>query len=149
MAKMMMGQIDHARSRLRQLAGEKIKGSSPSAPQKKTWDNVVEIIENDSSANPLTPAVIKGALKRFRDDRAENKGRYRYNATTLTNFIAHELFDKEYQAAKEIYDAEKAEYDRKAAIVEEARRKAEDVIVLGDQLAVLAALQEFAELEVE
>lgn len=148
MPKMMMGQIDHARARLRQLAAEKITTPAPSAPSQKTWDDVERAIEQ-SSSNLLTPAVIKGGIARFREDREANKTRYRYGQKGLTAFIAEELFTKEYEAEKKVYDAEKAEWDRKAAIIEQARRKAEDIIVLGDQHAVLVALQEFAELEVE
>lgn len=139
MAKMMMGQIDHARARVRAIKAE-LLGKEPKP--KETWDT------NDL-VNGLKDGTVKftGAqLSKFAQEwvQAYSNSGSSYNKPTYERIVLDNAFQKERAADKKRYDAENALYQSRKERVHAEATKVEDAIVLGDQHAALEALTAFA-----
>jgi hypothetical protein len=139
MAKMMMGQIDHARTRVFTIKAE-LLGDPPDRPKEFVTADLVEGLRDG------TVKFTGAQLQRFAQEWAAQytKDRMRYNRTTFEQVVLNNAFSKERAAEKKRYDAENALYQsRKERVLAEAT-KVEDAIVLGDQHAALQALTDFA-----
>jgi hypothetical protein len=161
MAKMMMGQIDHARDRIKQLKAEKL-GAAPKVPAFMDTDELHTALR-DGSVVPF-PAQMKKALHNFTTKKPSRRikrknERWDYNrqqhvsdgvtvVEVIPDSISAALCDlineKEIDEAIQIYSEEQKEYLRRSKILDDESTKVEDAIVLGDQHAALIALQEFA-----
>ena len=155
----MMGQIDHARGRIKAIKTEKL-GPEPDAPDVPSKEQLLK--ELLSGAITVTPAQLRRAFSEFIDrvpsERVNEISRYSYsqsrriNKYTLTNTIPESvdqaLVNVVYggQIASEIerWTEESTTYDRLKSILDARADVVEDAIVLGDNSAALLALQEFA-----
>ena len=161
MAKMLMGQIDHARGRIKDLTREKL-GESPSYPSLPDEDTFKEGIKDGTIT--VTPALLKNAItawetqaSRLEVERGGRSWRYQSqdykttpdkiitrNSGDLGDYLAYTFYQKKYEAALAVYEAELFEYNRRKALINNEATEVEDAIVLGDNAAALAALQKFA-----
>lgn len=139
MAKMMMGQIDHARARVRAIKNGLLGKSPDSMKTYQTRDLV----------NGLRDGQVKftGAqLQKFAQEWADQYTRESssYNKPSFESIVLDYAFAKERAEEKKRYDAETAVWNALAKKVNAEATKVEDAIVLGDQHAALLALQDFA-----
>ena len=157
MAKMMMGQIDHARNRVRALKQEKL-GDAVKPPKYKNGKELLQAVR-DSKAE-VTPAQVKAAWIAYVDKVVSNNveetpGSYRngYNATykvretaptSVEEALSRIVFIKENTAELVRFEQETTLYKLKQEILDLEASAVEDAIVLGDQQAALAALKDFA-----
>ena len=158
-AKMMMGQIDHARDRIRSIKAEKL-GPSPKQPE------VIEVVGlrvglKDGSIVPTGPQ-LRRALSNFVDGiisvRATSNSVYSTRNRAYSNNYAVKdrapenledalidvLFESSISADVKVWQDATAEYQRLSKILNDRAAIVEDAIVLGDNSAALLALQEFA-----
>jgi len=140
MAKMMMGQIDHARSRVRAIKNE-LLGKSPDS--QKTY-SVRDL------CNGLRDGTVKFSgpqLQKFAQEWADSyaKETSSYNKPSFEAIVLEYAFAKERAAEKARFEKENKVYQDRVRRVNEKATAVEDAIVLGDQHAALVALQEFAE----
>lgn len=139
MAKMMMGQIDHARARVRAIKN----GLIGEAPKRQKTYEVCDLV------NGLRDGTVKftGAqLQKFAQEWADqysNENRS-YRRINFENVVLEYAFGKERAVEKARFDAENAVYQERVRKVNAEATKVEDAIVLGDQHAALVALQSFA-----
>lgn len=139
MAKMMMGQIDHARARVRNIKGGLI-GKAPDAPKSYRVQDLVEGLRDGT-------VVFTGPqLQKFAQEWADQyvKDRSSYNRVNFESVVLENAFAQDRAADQKRYDAEKLVYDNLSRRVNEEATKVEDAIVLGDNAAALAALTAFA-----
>ena len=139
MAKMMMGQIDHARQRVRSIK-QSLLGKSPES--QKTY-SVRDL------CNGLRDGTVKFSgpqLQKFAQEWADSYANETsaYSKPSFEAIVLEYAFEKERAAEKARFDAEQATYRVLADKVNAEATKVEDAIVLGDQHAALVALQEFA-----
>ena len=159
MAKMMMGQIDHARKRIQAIKAEK-RGSVPKKPDLRGGSDVLHAIREGDisiSAGRLIQAFDAFLDRVVAPNLTKNSGRYRngvYEDDTYTitdtapvsieDALAAIVYSVENNAEIVRWEDETAEYKRISAILDDRSAVVEDAIVLGDQHAALQALQEFA-----
>jgi len=161
MAKMLMGQIDHARNRIQSLVTEKL-GPRPSWPTVPTEDDFKEGIRQGNIA--ITPGFLRNAIDAWADNTPRlkvvvsgsrwNCQRREYDTKPLRiesvtsgkldENLAYTYFQKKYEAAVAVFESELFEYNRREELIKAESVKVEDAIVLGDNAAALAALKEFA-----
>jgi len=139
MPKMMMGQIDHARARVRSIKATLIG----KAPVNQKAYNTRDLV------NGLRTGEVKFSgvqLQRFAQEWADQYSQETssYSKPNFESIVLEYAFAKARTAEKTRYDAEFAAYSRLRDIVNEKANAVEDAIVLGDQHAALIALQEFA-----
>jgi len=139
MAKMMMGQIDHARARVRAIKANLVG----KAPEKEKKYSVCDL------CNGLRDGTVKFSgpqLQKFAQEWADSyaKETASYNKPSFEAIVLEYAFTKERAAEKARWDAEQATYRALADKVNAEATKVEDAIVLGDQHAALAALTAFA-----
>ena len=139
MAKMMMGQIDHARDRVRTIKA----GLLGKAPERQKSYSVADLV------NGLRTGEVKfsGAqLQRFAQEWAEQYTQEdrSYNRPSFESIVLEYAFAKDRTAEKTRFEAENEIYQALALVVNGRATAVEDAIVLGDQHAALLALQEFA-----
>jgi hypothetical protein len=161
MAKMMMGQIDHARKRLEQLKSEKF-GPAVKKPTIKGQQALVKELRAGTAR--ITAPKLSAAFTRYIDAvegpvLIKHAGNYSNNyeetytlgkgvPSCIESALATEYYAKENEAEVRRFETETELYNlRKEAITLKAT-EVEDAIVLGDQHAALVALQEFAAFEV-
>ena len=138
MAKMMMGQIDHARARVREIKA-KLLGEQPEPVKSYNTSALSAAIR--SGEQTFTGAQLQKLAQEWASH--TRKASY-YNRPSFESIVLEHAFAKERAADKKRYDAERKVYDEKAAVVNAEATKVEDAIVLGDQHAALAALTDFA-----
>ena len=139
MEKMMMGQIDHARKRVRAIKTE-LLGEAPA--QKKSYDTRDMVNGLRSGEVKFTGAEL---LKFAQEWVSEyDKDLNRYSRPNFESIVLEHAFGAERAADKARFDAENEVYQDRCARVNAEATKVEDAIVLGDQHAALVALQEFA-----
>jgi len=139
MAKMMMGQIDHARARVRNIKTELV-GKAPEQPKSfSTCDLVVGLRDG-------TVVFTGPQLQKFAQAWADqyHLSRSSYNRINFEQVVLDAAFAQERAEDKKRYDAEKLVYDNLSRRVNDEGTKVEDAIVLGDNAAALAALTAFA-----
>lgn len=139
MAKMMMGQIDHARARVRAIRSE-LLGEAPKLPKTYEISDLVQGLRNGEVA--FTGTQLLQFAQEWVEDYTNERNSYR-----RPNFEAKVLeyaFATERKAEEQRYKAQKMKYDALCHKVNTEATKVEDAIVLGDQHAALAALQAFA-----
>lgn len=159
MAKMMMGQIDHARKRVAELKAEK-SGVAPTGPKALTGSTYKKAFKD--GAIKTTPAKLKQAWDCYTSGilrpHVEKQELYCYGPTP--NQITYEIgeaatssmedalasFEYEKVNAAEVtrFNKEREIYQLRQEALELEASTVEDAIVLGDQHAALAALQNFA-----
>ncbi len=163
MAKMMMGQIEHARARLKTIAAEKI-GPKPASPKRLSVKDLLEGII--AGTIRVTPALLRTACNDWVagaevptvkedthwDHRAQTQRSSfsieRKKLGSIEGYVASIFYSKENDAELERFKNESNVYaDRKDIVTREAT-SVEDQIVLGDQLAAANALTAFAALEI-
>jgi len=142
MAKMMMGQIDHARARVRAIKN----GLIGEAPERQKTYEVRDLV------NGLRDGTVKftGAqLQKFAQEWADqySKDNHSYNRVNFESTVLGYAFSTERAAEKARFDTENAVYQERLGKVQAEATKVEDAIVLGDQHAALIALQAFAAFE--
>ena len=140
MAKMMMGQIDHARSRVRAIKSELLG----EAPDRQKSYNVTDLVVGlrDGTVKFTGPQLTAFA-KEWADQYARETSSY--NRVNFETIVLQKAFAKERAADKARFDKENKVYQDRVRRVNEKATAVEDAIVLGDQHAALVALQEFAE----
>ena len=157
MAKMMMGQIDHARGRIKTIKAAKL-GPAPDSPEIKGGNDVLEAIRDGTlaiSGPRLRQAFDAFINKTYGTTVIKTSGNYRNDyedtykigegvPTTLQNALANIVYGPENDAEIDRWKTETAEYKRLGKILDDKSAAVEDAIVLGDQHAALQALQEFA-----
>ena len=139
MAKMMMGQIDHARARVRAIKNG-LLGSAPDDKKKYTTRDLVDGLKDG------TVKFTGTQLQKFAQEWADQYTRESssYSKPSFESIVLEYAFGKERAAEKARFDAEQAVYLALLQRVGAEATKVEDAIVLGDQHAALVALQEFA-----
>ena len=155
MAKMLMGQIDHARNRLRELVAAK-NGEAPKRPSLVTPANVVEQLK----AGELTvkAPLLKRAFDAWVNQEVVESGNYRNNyqdvnelktkiPSSLEEALCALIFTDENKQRSDEYCEEKKAYDERVQRIVAESKAVEDAIVLGDHHAALQALQDFAAME--
>jgi len=143
MSKMMMGQIDHARKRVRDIKAG-LLGKAPE-PEKVYHINDLTVGLRDGTVT-FTGAELKAFAQEWAEESLSSTSRY--NKVSFESIVLAKAFAKERAAEKKRYDLEKAAYDSIRDRVAEKATAVEDAIVLGDQHAALAALQDFAAFKV-
>lgn len=142
MAKLLMGQINHATARVNELAREKL-GNRPQKPIEAGWSEVQDrLLEGE---NLLSPTVIQAALVKLRE--ANKKSSY-YSAPDFRNCVAEVLYEKENARALEKFQTENEIYQTRVRAVKAEEARVKDIIVLGDSERILRAIEEFAKFTV-
>lgn len=161
MSKMMMGQIDHAKNRVRELKQQKY-GDQPEAPTILGGADVVKALRKGKisvSGAQIRAAFDKYINKEVEDNLKETSGSYvndykktysieRVKPSSVENALAHVVYKKENTAEIKRFQLETTLYNTRQEAINIAATDTEDAIVLGDQHAALIALQEFAAFEV-
>jgi len=161
MAKMMMGQIDHARQRVAELKSKKL-GTAPKQPQLKGAKDVLKDLRNGSvtvSGPQLRKAFDAYINEEVAKQLQEIHGNYSNGYTSTYRLaakapesveaaLAAVVYIKDNTAEVSRYEQEKELYDLNQAALNLKAAEVEDAIVLGDQHAALAALNDFAAYEV-
>ena len=139
MAKMLMGQIDHARARVRAIK----QGLIGKAPESVKTYSVSDLV---AGLRDGTVVFTGPQLQKFAQEWADQytKDRSSYNRTSFESVVLENTFPQERAADQKRYDAEKVVYDNLCRRVNDEATKVEDAIVLGDNAAALQALQAFA-----
>ena len=143
MAKMMMGQIDHARARVgsikRNLIGK--------APKPVTVYKVADLANGlrDGSVSFTGPQ-----LRAFAEKWAEGyaKASERYNRASFESIVLEGTFSAVRAAEDLRFETEQKVYMQRSNTVKAEATKVEDAIVLGDNAAALAALTAFSKFTV-
>jgi hypothetical protein len=139
MAKMMMGQIDHARARVRAIKTE-LLGKSPKPPKVYTIDDLVQGFRDGTVV--FAGTELLQFAKEWVEDYTNERNSYR--RPNFENTVLEYAFKEEREADQARYERQRVQYDALAHKVNTEATKVEDAIVLGDQHAALAALQSFA-----
>lgn len=139
MSKMMMGQIDHARQRVRDIKS-RLLGEKPDS--EKTWSTRDLSCGLRDGTVKFTGPELATFAKEWAD--AYLREQSSYNRPSFEGIVLGKAFAKERAAEKKRYDAELAAYEAIRIKVDAKATAVEDAIVLGDQHAALAALQDFA-----
>lgn len=139
MPKMMMGQIDHARARVRSIKAELLG----SAPKNKKQYHITDLV---AGLRDGTVVFTGPQLQKFAQEWADayTNDRSTYSRTNFEQIVLEHAFAQERAEDAKRYEAEKLVYDARALRVNAEATKVEDAIVLGDQQAALAALTAFA-----
>jgi hypothetical protein len=165
MAKMLMGQINHARERIKALTVEKL-GKAPEVPQLPTEKDfkkglkdgsislsptfVTEAIGNWTAAMPRTEIKTSSGSWNYRTQ-GYNPGSCSIKSTCggdLGDYLAYTWFQNTHEALVAEWKADNTEYKRREKIIKKEAGRVEDAIVLGDHAAALAALERFADFTV-
>lgn len=157
MAKMMMGQIDHARNRVAALKAEKL-GKQPAVPKIKGASNVLTAFREDSLS--VTGPQLRRAFDAYINKTVskvvdEDSGNYSngYKSTysikeiapsSVEAALATEIYRKENTAEVFRFEQETTLFNLNKEVLDLEASRVEDAIVLGDQHAALQALQDFA-----
>lgn len=156
MSKMMMGQIDHARGRIKTLKAAKL-GASPESPTILGGNDVISAIREGTItvsgprlrqafdayvAGVVGPTVLKESGN-YRNDYNDTYKVGEGKPCSIQNALANIVYGDVNAAEIERFQSETAEYNRISAILDDKAAAVEDAIVLGDQHAALQALQEF------
>lgn len=142
MAKLLMGQINHATGRVNELARQKY-GDRPRKPPALGWKDVQERLLDGE--NLLSPTVIQAALVKLRA--AKKKSNF-YSTPDFRDCVAEVLYEKENARALEKYETENEIYQTRVKAVAKEEARVKDIIVLGDSERILRAIEEFAKFTV-
>lgn len=161
MAKMLMGQIDHARKRLAEIKAEKL-GASPADPEIKGKTELHSGLLDGTIT--VSPTALKNGFVRYTaqtpiDRVKKDSGTYRNNYTdsysirkcvpgSIDSAIADEYFYFDNVAEIERFEAETELYKLRKETLRVKSTFVEDAIVLGDQQLALVALRDFIAFEV-
>ena len=140
MPKMLMGQIDHARGRVRQIKKE-LLGEAPKKPDALHVADMVHALRTGELS--FSGKQLQDVLNDWTEAYATKRSLY--SSPSLETTLLQKAFIKSRAVEEEKYEAELEKYRARAAKVNAEATKVEDAIVLGDQHAALAALQSFAE----
>ncbi len=162
MAKMLMGQIDHARKRVEQLKKDKY-GDVPKGPKLKAGSSVKREIR--AGTLNVSGPQIKRAFDAYMaktplmcvDKHSGNysndyKDSYTLDSrapTSTEDALASEIYLRVNQAEADRYADETKLYNLRQEAINIKATDVEDAIVLGDQAAALIALKEFADYDVD
>jgi hypothetical protein len=136
-----MGQIDHARARVRSIKTELI-GPAPDKQKTYSVEDLVEGLRDGSVS------FTGNQLREFAQEWADQYSKsYSYNRTSFESVVLENAFASERAAEKKRFDTEQAIYIARLNKVNDEATKVEDAIVLGDNAAALAALTAFAAFE--
>ena len=138
MAKMMMGQITHARERVAQIKRNLI-GEAPDARISFDIEDIATSLEDGTLVftGPQLQKVVS-------DWAIACRGKASYHCPNLQNILRDAAYPLERAADKNRYDAEQAKYEARVKAANAEATKVEDAIVLGDNKAALDALIAFA-----
>ena len=140
MAKMMMGQIDHARARVRNIKAD-LLGKSPENKKQYSVNDLVTGLRD--GAVSFTGPQLRDFAQEWADQYSKEYSSY--NRVSFEDVVLEHAFATERAAEDKRWEAEITVFnDRKDKINAEAT-KVEDAIVLGDNAAALAALTSFAQ----
>lgn len=158
MAKMLMGQIDHARNRIKALKAEKL-GHPPEGPALKGSDALLKGLRDGSIT--VTGPQLKKAFEAYISETPDEQvdeiaGNYRNNyevsfrvvkrpPRSVEDALATAIYFKENSAEVARYKQETELFNLNRETLELEASCVEDAIVLGDQHAALQALQDFAD----
>lgn len=164
MAKMLMGQIDHARDRIKELAKLKLT-DAPKKPELVTASDVLSSIKKgettvsatqlkkafDNYVNGVPIQVVKSESGYYNHSKRRHEEGNSYvgddTPSSVEEAIRNVIYEKQIKAGVAAYVAEKTIFDEKKAIIMAKATETEDLIVLGDQQAAQAALQAFADFQ--
>ncbi len=139
MAKMMMGQIDHARSRVRAIR-TKLIGGAPDTQKTFCVSDLVTGLRNGKVS--FTGAQLQKFTQQWADEYASSLNSY--NRTSFENVLLENAFTPQRAAEKARWEAEHKIHQARLNKVNAEATTVEDAIVLGDNAAALAALTAFA-----
>ena len=139
MPKMLMGQIDHARGRVRQITKE-LLGEAPKKPAVMHVSDMVQALRTGELS--FSGKQLQDMLNDWTEEYATRRSTY--SSPTLETTLLQNAFTKRRADEQAQYEAELEKYRARQAKVNAEATKVEDAIVLGDQHAALAALQSFA-----
>lgn len=163
MSKMLMGQINHARDRVKQLKAEK-SGNSPRTP--KFLDSTRFLEDLKKGAVTVTGPKLKEAFNAYisgiKLPCVESSSKYNFelrahvttyeltekSASSVEDALAAREYLKINEAEALRYNRERELYELRQEALTVKAQQVEDAIVLGDQQAALIALQEFATFDV-
>ena len=139
MAKMMMGQIDHARSRVRNIKNE-LLGKAPDRQKEYNTRDLVKGLRDG------TVSFTGAQLQRFASEWAESyvNSESSYNQPSFESIVLEKAFSTARSQEKKRFTKETDVYKAKLNLINDKAVAVEDAIVLGDNAAALAALQDFA-----
>jgi hypothetical protein len=161
MAKMMMGQIDHARNRVAELKKAKL-GDRPKTPDLKGAGDILKALR-EGSVTVTGPQLRKAFDAYILQDESkqvhEQSGNYSNNYTSTYSLkksapqsveaaLATVIYIKENTAEVSRFEQETELFNLNQEALNLKASEVEDAIVLGDQHAALAALNDFAAYEV-
>ena len=139
MPKMLMGQIDHARGRVRQITRE-LLGEAPKKPAALHVSDMVQALRTGELS--FSGKQLLDMVNEWTEEYAMKRSTY--SSPSLEAVLLKNAFIKSRAVEEEKYQAELEKYRARQAKVNAEATKVEDAIVLGDQHAALAALQSFA-----
>jgi hypothetical protein len=142
MAKMLMGQIDHARARVRTIKA-KLIGDRPKNKEEYDIECLVKALCKGEIA--FTGPALQNILAQWTDDYTLNQSRY--NRLNLEEVVLTHAFLPERALEETRYDREITEWNARSEKVNAEAVVVEDAIVLGDHASALAALTAFAAFE--
>jgi len=161
MPKMMMGQIEHARKRVKELQNQKY-GPAPEQPKLKTGSDLVNAVQEGKLR--VSGSQLKRGFEIYvsRDSIAvvqEINHGYSRNwekslklanspAESVEDALASIIFAGENAAEVDRYQQEKELYETRKQAIDLKATEVEDAIVLGDQQRALDALNDFSSFEV-
>jgi hypothetical protein len=143
MAKMMMGQIDHARSRVHAITSE-LLGKAPD--REKSYSVTDLVVGLRDGTVKFTGPQLTAFAKEWADQYAKETSSY--NRVNFETIVLQNAFAKERAAEKARFEKENEVYQDRVRRVNDKATAVEDAIVLGDQQAALAALTDFANFKV-
>jgi hypothetical protein len=161
MAKMMMGQIDHAKQRVAALKQEKY-GDKPKSMTIKNGVTLLKEIRDgkislsasaikvgfDNFVNGVATTTVEVENGCYRNDYTKTFKKVQTPPSTVESALARTLYVKENKAEILRYEQETELYNLRQEAIDIKATTVEDAIVLGDQHAALLALQDFAAFEV-
>lgn len=139
MAKMLMGQIDHARARVRAIKNGLI-GKAPVSVKTYGVNDLVAGLRDGTIV--FTGPQLQKFAQSWADQYALSVSNY--NRVNFETVVLDAAFGQERAEEEKRFEAENLVYRNLCRRVNEEATKVEDAIVLGDNVAALAALQAFA-----
>jgi hypothetical protein len=139
MPKMMMGQIDHARSRVGAIKAE-LLGEAPKPPKQYKVEDLVDGLRTGEVQ--FTGSQMLQFANEWVDEYLDSRSPY--HRPSFESKVLEYAFASERKTEETRYKAQREKYNALCHKVNAEATKVEDAIVLGDQHAALVALQEFA-----
>jgi hypothetical protein len=149
MAKMMMGQIDHARQRVAELKKAKL-GDQPKTPDLKGAGDILKALREGSVTvtGPQLRKAFDAYILHYSNNYTSTYSLKKSAPQSVEAALATVIYIKENTAEVSRFEQETELFNLNQEALNLKASEVEDAIVLGDQHAALAALNDFAAYEV-